>query len=338
MPETTPPGAVTGAAADWVVRLQASDAGEAAWLAFESWLGATPDARRAYDAAMSVWLLADAVDQDEIERPRRGSTAPAHGGLGAGTWGLRTWSALGLGAVSLAVLAGTLIWAPMTPKRGAAPTEQVYATARGEQRAVRLADGSKIDLSGDSRVAIGLAPGQRRVTMTRGEAAFSVTHDPGRPFIVSVGDREIRDLGTEFDVRLAGPQIRVQVRQGLVEVSARDRQADAPIALSAGRQLLHDEGSDVSIVRSVTIADVFAWKEGLLIYRDQPLGVVVADLNRYFPHAVRIEGARTAALRFTGVLAVDGEEATIRRLAALLPISATRVNGAMVLKARDDTR
>jgi transmembrane sensor len=340
LPETTPPGAVTAAAADWVVRLQARDAGEAEWLAFEAWLGAAPDARRAYDAAMSVWLLADAVDQGEVERPRRGLATPALGGPGARTWGLRTWGALGLGAASLAVVAVTVTWSPMTSKREPTPaaTEQVYATARGERRTVRLADGSEIDLSGDSRVAIGLAPSQRRVTMTRGEAAFSVTHDPRRPFTVSVGDREIRDLGTEFDVRLAGPQIRVQVRQGLVEVSARDHRADAPIALSAGRQLLHDEGSDVSTVRSVTIADVFAWKEGRLIYRDQPLGVVVSDLNRYFPHAVRIEGARTAALRFTGVLAVDGEEATIRRLVALLPISATRVNGAMVLKVRDDAR
>ena len=44
-----------------------------------------------------------------------------------------------------------------------------------------------------------------------------------------------------------------------------------------------------------------------------------------------------AALRFTGVLAVDGEDATIRRLVALLPISANREGGAMVLRARDET-
>jgi transmembrane sensor len=53
---------------------------------------------------------------------------------------------------------------------------------------------------------------------------------------------------------------------------------------------------------------------------------------------VRIDDERVAAMRFTGVLAVDGEEATIRRLVALMPIEASRVGDNVILKARVENR
>jgi transmembrane sensor len=320
------------AAAAWVVRLQAPEAGEAEWLEFEAWLTATPRARAAYDDAMALWLLADLHQDDAATAPtrRRSRRAPPWAALGGA--GL----AAGLASVLAVVM---LVRAPSPPVRpSVAPAATVYATASGERRTVMLADGSRLDLSGGTQVSVTLGAHARRATLSAGEVAFTVVHDPARPFAVAVGDREVRDLGTEFDIRREGDQIRVTVRRGRVEVAANDGGRGAPIALGAGRQLTHDEGTAVSTVSRVSADEVFAWKQGRLIYRDQPLRMVVDDLNRYFPHAVRIEGERVAELRFTGVLTVDGEDATIRRLVGLLPISATRINGATVLKAREDAR
>jgi len=342
-PETTWPDATRAAASAWVVRLQAPGAGEAEWLSFEVWLRETPGGETAYDAAMSLWLLADAYGADgagaesldrDLERGARGrvSTRP----LG---WGM---AALGLGGLGAAATTAWMLLAVQQPAQLArprlVPTATIYATAKGERRTVTLADGTRLDLSGGSRVAVSPEPGLRRVSMDEGEVAFTVTHDPRRPFAVSVGDRQVRDLGTEFDIRRTGSQIRVSVRRGMVEVAANNGAADAPIDLGAGRQLTHDEASDVTTVRTAPADEAFAWKHGRLIYRDQPLQAVVDDLNRTFPRTVRIEGARVAALRFSGVLNVDAEDATIRRLTALLPISASRAGGATVLKARDEDR
>jgi transmembrane sensor len=160
-------------------------------------------------------------------------------------------------------------------------------------------------------------------------------HDPRRPFEVAIGDRLVRDVGTEFDVRRDGSKIKVTVRRGAVEVGAG---AGAAVPVPAGQQLVHDESTGVSSVSAVVVDEAFAWKQDRLIYRDQPLKVIVEDLNRRFPHALRIDDQRTAALRFTGVLSVDGEAATIRRLTALLPIEAERVGDATVLRARDEIR
>jgi transmembrane sensor len=322
------------AAAAWVVRLRVSEAGEADWLAFEAWLAATSDARPAFDDAMALWLLSDQLGSETIEPvlgDRRSRDAPA----GARSWGA---ASLGLGGLAAAISAALILTlrpgGPQPVPGAGAPV--VYATAIGERRSVTLADGSQLDLSGGSRVTVDLQPRTRRLSMSAGEVAFTVVHDARRPFVVAVGDRQVRDLGTEFDILRSGSRIDVTVRQGQVEVAAPDVANAPPVALGAGRQWLHDEDTGATSVQDVVPDEVFAWKQGRLIYRDQPLRVVVEDLNRYFPHAVKIDDERVAALRFTGVLAVDGEEATIRRLVALLPISATREGDATVLRARDE--
>jgi transmembrane sensor len=249
-------------------------------------------------------------------------------------------AALGLGGLGAAMTAAWVLLAVHDPAQRAdprlTPVATTYATVKGERRTVMLADGTRLDLGGGSRVAVSLEPGARRVSMDEGEVAFTVTHDPLRPFEVRVGDRQVRDLGTEFDIRRAGSQIRISVRRGMVEVASNGGAQGTPIDLGPGRQLTHDEATDVTTVRTAPVDEAFAWKQGRLIYRDQPLQVVVDDLNRAFPHTLRLEGARVAGLRFTGVLNVDAEDATIRRLTALLPISASRAGGATVLRARDE--
>jgi transmembrane sensor len=64
----------------------------------------------------------------------------------------------------------------------------------------------------------------------------------------------------------------------------------------------------------------FAWTSGQLIYRDQPLSDVAADLSRRFAVPVRTADAPTAALRFSGVLVTDNESDVLRRLQAFAPL------------------
>jgi transmembrane sensor len=337
--ERTLPAATQTAAAAWVVKLQASDAGEAEWLAFEAWLVAEPDARPAFDAAMATWLAAGRLNDHDLDsRPRRRRRTGAFGRPGLGGT-----AALGLGGSLAAAVVAWLVLGGLPsrlhgPRQTVPSAPVVYAAAPGEQRTVVLADGTRMDLSSGSRVAVSLDAHARKVAMASGEVAFLVTHDPARPFSVTIGDRQVRDIGTEFDIARAGPQIRVTVKQGEVAVAAMDGSSGASVALGAGRQLVHDEDTGASSVHSVPPDEAVAWKQGRLIYRDQPLRVVVEDLNRYFPNAVRIEDEHVAALRFTGVLAVDKEEPTIRRLVALMPISADHVGAATVLRARSETR
>jgi transmembrane sensor len=148
----------------------------------------------------------------------------------------------------------------------------------------------------------------------------------------------VSDIGTEFDIRRGRDELSVTVLRGMVRVGPLGDPSGPSTLLGAGRQLRHQLGAQVSTVAAVSAEDAFAWKRGRLIYRDQPLATVVEDLNRDFPEPLRIDEGRVAAIRFTGVITVDDEPATIRRLTALLPVSATPSNGAIVLAARENAR
>ena len=312
-------------AADWVVRLRAPEVGEADWLAFEDWLCAAPDNRARFDAAEALWAEVDARAGDLMdllaETPKPGFKARR-----------LSWSAPLVGVLAAAAFLALL--APYAAGVFARPT--VYTTAKGEHSTLQLADGSRVDLNGGSSISVRIDRNRREVVMNDAEAAFDVTHDPARPFIIHVGDRSVRVVGTQFDVSHRGGMISVTVRRGVVRVASISG-GDA-VALTPGQQLRHHEGDGGSSIDTVSADDVFAWRQGRLIYRDRPLADVVADLNHDFQTPIRIEGDQLAALRFSGVLTVDTESATLQRLTALLPLSATSSEGVIVLRSRDSTR
>jgi len=317
-------GSAREAAAAWVVRLSAAQAGEADWLAFEAWLGAAPENRRRYDEAMAVWLELDGAAEPGERRSAR------HGASPAPLWAGAAMTVLVLFALSAAI---GLQLRPTVQRPATA-----YETARGERRALALADGSRIELAGDSRVLARLDGGRRDLTLVRGEAAFTIVHDPAHPFTLEVGDRQVRDLGTEFDVRRGADDVAVTVRRGLVQVAPAPGAAGPSVSLGEGRRLVHRDGEAGSRVEPAPADEAFAWTSGRLIYRNRPLGEVVEDLNRYLPQSIAIADPKVAELRFTGVLKVDAEASTLARLTLLLPVSATPDNGAIILRSRGDAR
>jgi transmembrane sensor len=146
----------------------------------------------------------------------------------------------------------------------------------------------------------------------------------------------VRDLGTEFDVLRDAGSLRVTVRSGLVEVDPVAGAAGQAVTLHPGRQFDHREGTVASVVSTVAADDAFGWRNGQLIYRDRPLVEVVADLNRYFPDRVRVEGP-AQNLHFSGVLAIASESDMLDRLSALVPVSANRKDAVIVLQERVKT-
>lgn len=310
-------------AADWLTRLQRPEVDETDWLAFDAWL-AEPGAQEAYDAIQ-------AVDEEIFHRGptiRTALSKPRHAASRqpfSVDW--RWLGGLGPAAAALVVAVVLAPWGELLPQ-----PDTLYATAKGESRAVQLADGSRIDLGVDSHLSVRLEPNARRVTVHDGQALFDVAHDARRPFVITAGDETVRVLGTRFDVRRRDGQLSVTVLRGLVEVST-DGQ-DEPVRLHPGQMLEHVEGGASITVSKVAAEDQIGWKSGRLVYRDQPLGRIVSDLNHYFDRPLRLEGEHTADLRFSGVLIVDGQDAMVRRLSSLMPISATPTDDAIVLRGR----
>jgi transmembrane sensor len=310
-------------AADWLTRLQRPEAGEADWLAFDTWLS-EPGAQEAYDAAQ-------AVDEEIFQRGAavRGALAEPRRVAAKRPFSI-DWRWLGgLGTVAAAAAVALVLapWGELLPQ-----PDTLYSTAKGETRTVQLADGSRIDLNTNTHLGVRLEEDARRVTVHDGQALFEVARDPSRPFLITAGEETVRVVGTKFDVRRRDGQLSVTVLRGLVEVSTDG--TDKAILVRPGQMLERVDGGKDAVVRTVSAEDQLGWRSGRLVYRDQTLGRIVGDLNQYFDRPLRLEGENTANLRFSGVLIVDGQDAMVRRLSSLLPISATPTDDSIVLRGR----
>lgn len=326
MTDTANTDPIQQAASDWFARLQ-GDAGLEDWTAFQAWLEADPAHAAAYDRVEALWVELEDLPADGIPAPAALDVTPenvvpfaSRPKPPARRW---VWTGLVTTAAAAAVAVAVL---PQLTR----PTFTDYATKRGETREVTLADGSRLTLGGATTLRVRLTRAQRDVTLVDGEASFDVAHLEDRPFVVVAGDREVRVLGTEFNILNHDDRLAVTVRRGLVSVSGGQ---DGAVRLAKGQQLIHTRGSAPSLVRTADPDAAFAWKSGKLVYRETPLTEVVADLNRYVATPIRLDPS-AASVKVSGVLLVDEEAAMIRRLELFAPIVSQRRDGEIVLKAK----
>lgn len=296
----------------WFVRLQECD-DETVWLEHQNWLEADPAHAAAYSAVERLWIESDDLPQLEAAEPAA-EVIDLSARRAARFGRYRYW----LPAAAAAAMVGAV---SLQFERGSGET---YRTGADATRVVALADGSRIVLNRNTEVTVHLARNRRAAELASGEAAFDIRHEADRPFVVAAGGREIRVLGTEFDVLNDAGAFGVTVRRGLVAVSGTGGTAAA--RLPAGTALLRPPGARSDTVSRANPDDAFAWTHGQLVYADRPLDAVARDLARYGGGTVSVDPALRDT-RVTGVIRI-GDPATLdRQLEQLLPIRIEQHNG-----------
>lgn len=320
--QDTPDETLDEQAAAWLVRVQSDAATDADWEALTAWLEQSDAHREAFEA---VEMLSAEIDAAAGELKTRLQPAPARV-IPFRPRVQRQWIGIGAAAAAAALAATASPWL-MTAYNG---TPQTYRAGLGATRDVVLSDGSRIRLNADSSLTVRMGWGGRQVAMGEGEASFQVAHDPGRPFTVRVGDQQVRDIGTEFNIRRRDGRIVVSVRSGVVAVTQPDLGRQPVARLTAGQELRHAEGAAGSDLASVDPDAAFAWTEGRLVCDDRPLADIVAELNRRFGGGIQVSAA-AGRRRFSGVLELDNREAVARRLASYLSLSLDDKDGQLIL-------
>jgi len=282
------------AASVWYSRLNGDSHPESVWEDFAAWLAADDANRIAFDRVEALYAELEGLAPElaAIDRARMPTSS-----------NVIEFSARPPRRPSLRV------WL------GAAAT---VAAALGESRSVALADGTTIEMNTASTLTVAFNGRERRVTLEQGEALFRVGADNARPFLVLVGGREVRDIGTVFNILRDRDRTVVTVESGKVMISSPGT-ATPDVQLGAGDQLAARDGNG-QVLNRVDPAQATSWRDGYLTYKEAPLSVVVADLNRYFAGHIVLADKNTGVHRFSGVLKVDDEDAVLNRLAQLLPL------------------
>lgn len=290
----------------WMVKLGSGAATQEMRLQCLQWRKTSPDHER-------VWQQLEMLNQ-------RIKTVPgnvAHATLDDGALRMRQLKRRAM-LKSIALLAGTSV-AGLGSYR-LAPWQQMLAdqsTGTGEQRSLRLADGSSIQLNTGSGIDVNFDNTQRLIRLRHGEILVSTGHpanDP-RPFIVETNEGRIRALGTRFLVRQYDGATRIHLYEGATEIEIEGTWQK--LRLEAGQQL-HFTRIEAGPVAAAD-PDAAAWSDGVIVAKNTRLADFTAELDRYRAGKLRCDD-EVADLRISGVYPLQDIDYVLDTLTHNFPI------------------
>lgn len=303
--------AVTDAAAHWCMRLHASDCTAEERQAFEQWREADPLHAFEYEAMLEIWVVAE-------DLPRIDSAVPSTRAKPATPW--RTFgiaAAVCALALPLAAYSG---W-----NLGWLPNSYQHFEASNAVRQITLSDGSQVEMNLGTELTFSNYKDQRRVTLDKGEAFFSVSHDTAHPFIVKAADGKIRVTGTRFNVWMYEDQVRVNLIEGSVLVSSNTDLPGDGLRLEPSMQARYKHGDFTPQISQTYANDTsLAWRHGKLVLDDLALSEALPLINRYLSNPVMVADNNTGAIRLGGIYNIKELNSLVASLPKVLPVYLTR--------------
>lgn len=179
--------------------------------------------------------------------------------------------------------AGKLSYGQTTISSNAKPVYNTLSTPRAGQYEVELPDGTRVWLNAESRLRYPISfRGKDRKVELSGEAYFEVAHNKKKPFKVLTANQEITVLGTHFNVK--GYQDEAAVSTTLLQGSVRvmNHLSGKTNLLVPGKQSTISAGKGDIEVRSVSVDQVMAWKNGYFIFENQDIQTIMKLISRWY--------------------------------------------------------
>lgn len=284
------------AALDWQVSLWSGEMGTDERRAWAAWLSADAGNQQAWTEverlAGRLGDLPSDVARHSLRRPARVSRRQA------------------LGLVGLAG-AGALVSRSHWTARALADCR----SGPGEQRSLKLPDGSGLMLNTASAVNLDFADDRRLRVLAGSEIALDRRHVSAGPLRIEMaemrlhagaGHMVLRDHGERLQLSVLAGELRVQPRRGATET------------LNAG------DAAWVTVdgVRRYPLRADLAldWTRGVLRAERQPLAAFLAELGRYRHGFVYCDDA-VASLVVSGAFRIDDTDFALQSLARALPVA-----------------
>ena len=302
-------------AAQWYVQLHDEQVADHERLRWQAWLAQSAEHQEA-------WRYVERVGQRFA--PLQGENeahAVSHTLRSSRASISRRQSLKGLLILAATGLSGWAAWRstplPDTVERLSAD----LSTGTGETREATLSDGSRIWLNALSALNVRFDTAQRLLQLRVGEVLIETAKDAGRAFLLDTAHGRMQALGTRFSVRQDDRQTWLNVYESAVQVRNRRGQVEV---VPAGRQLVFsaDHLGDATPANPSREA----WRQGLLLADNLPLGELIEELSRYRPGHLHCDPA-VAALPVMGSFPLKDTDQALRLLEAALPIRVSKTLG-----------
>lgn len=202
--------------------------------------------------------------------------------------GIRKTTSILPWSIAAAAAFALLIWVFSTQK-----VEKVMAEA-GEKKEIILPESSSVTINAGSKLVYHNANFKDdRDIRLEGEAFFKV--NPGTTFTVITDQGNVTVLGTSFNVISRPGRFEVTCYTGKVKVEKSPTQY---AEIVAGEKII--SGKDIFEKRFISITYGPSWINGKFTFEDQPLSVVIEELERQYNINVSLQPG-IKDMRYTGL-------------------------------------
>jgi len=321
-------------AADWFAQLHAGAVSRETDRRFQAWLARDARHEGDYERHELAWELSLELEDDaeikklicDAERTADAVAKPRTRHFAIPHWALAT-------AASMLVAITAVLW-----WRAHLTESMLYSTGVGEQRTIVLPDQSQMTLNTDTQVRVSYTKALRSISLERGEATFTVTHDAAHPFEVSAAGGKTRALGTEFNVLKSDQGVTVVVLEGRVQVwpatdnasGNRPAPTTAAAIVSGGEEVTY-AANQVSPVHAGQLRRVTAWHSRRIEFQDITLEQAVTEFNRYVQVHLVLGDPSLRGCRLSGVFRVGETQALLNALREAFGVTAESRNDVIIL-------
>jgi transmembrane sensor len=186
-------------------------------------------------------------------------------------------------------------------------------TEIGEIKTLTLPDHSYITMNTDSALDVQFDEHTRTVKLYKGEVLVKVSKDASRPFLVMTEHGSARALGTQFNVQTTAEITHVGVIESTVEacnttsyttfgVVSSDKPSCVILQPNQGVDVYKQKLGDIQEIDADALS---SWALGTIAFDNQPLPVVLAELQRYSKAKIEYSPTALNQIKVSGVLPVN---------------------------------
>lgn len=169
---------------------------------------------------------------------------------------------------------------------------------------------------------------KRRVELI-GEAWFDVVHSNEIPFLVHTKSLDVLDLGTKFNVAAYQDENMTEVilQEGKVKIDSHKGTLD--VDLKPDEKFIFNMQSQSGTIQPVDANQVTAWKDGLLVFRNEPLSEVFKRVGRWYNVDIVLADTDLAKFKYRATFQEEQVDEVIRLISLTLPIEYSFENRVM---------
>ena len=188
-------------------------------------------------------------------------------------------------------------------------TWQEVVVPRGNRMKLILPDKSSVWLNNETRFkyASDFSSGNREVELS-GEAYFDIQHDAEHPFVVKIGDRRIKVLGTKFSVN-AYPEdrmIETSLITGSVEFDSHQKvNGESKFLIEPGNSLFYDKRNNSVTLQKIQSSYYQYWENGVYAFKDESFESLAVKIKRIFNVEIIFQDDYLKKKTYTGTININ---------------------------------